>query len=108
MGKKTRATMVALLGLDPITRRKKQSPVDLLDTSEGGMGVGGRGGARCSAATELGGDGSKGSEERRIRRSGRGEWVVQVELGITEARRRRPYPLTRASPARWVRWGRRL
>ena len=38
----------------------------------------------------------------------RGSGVVQVEAGIEEARRRRPYPLARASPARRVRRGRRL
>ena len=36
----------------------------------------------------------------------RGSGMVQVEAGIEEARRREPYPLARAMPARRVRRGR--
>ena len=75
-----RATTVALLGIDPVTRMKKQSTTDLLDTSEGGMGVGSRGAARCSAAMALGGDGERRGEARSERME-RGVWIWERRVG---------------------------
>ena len=66
----------------------------------GGLGVaGGHGGARCSAATELGGDGSEGREERS-RRSGRGEVGVAVGEGEDSRRRGALLSPTSSSTAR--------
>ena len=63
--------------------------------------------AVAAVTTENGGERAR---ERRASETGWGkeqvEWVVQVEAGIEEARRRKPYPLARAMPARRVRRGR--
>ena len=57
--------------------------------------------AVAAVTTENGGERAR---ERRASEIGWGkeqvEWVVQVEAGIEEARRRKPYPLARAMPAR--------
>ena len=63
--------------------------------------------AVAAVTTENGGERAR---ERRASEIGWGkeqvEWVVQVGAGIEEARRRKPYPLARAMPARRVRRGR--
>jgi len=80
----------------------ESTPAELHDkTAErgGGCGRGDDGERRRARSGEAG-------ERDRVGGKEQVEWVVQVEAGIEEARRRKPYPLARAMPARRVRRGR--